>query len=331
MENIFLDLTCLPYSPAESIIQGLADLLPSINRYPSGEYRRLREKYAEYSGLREENVIPGNGLDELIDSITRIWGSRVLIPIPTFSQYEIAAGRCGSIIEYNHSLQGKEYRIEYSSGQLSRASLVWICTPNNPTGTLVSRDVIQGILESTSALVAVDECFMEYAGETVADLIDQYDNLLVLRSMSKNFGLAGLRLGFVLGPTNRIRILEKYRQTFNVNSLAEKAGELALDNLDYYKNLWMEVRKTRRYFLKALDTLGIAYMDSRASFVLVQFHDRTEAERVWKFQKEAGIHTFPGWVDEFSSLDGRFIRFNIGTLEEMKRTIDALSLLSGSP
>ncbi len=324
-EKIFLTQSYFKYPLPEEMLKELSEELKDINRYPSGgEYAKLRQVLAEYIGVKIENILPTNGSDEVIEIVSRAYKGEVLIPIPTFSQYEASADRSGLPKVLVNCLHNREYNINYSAKQLEKASLVWICNPNNPTGTEIPRGKIIDILQRAKGMVVVDECNYEYLGETVMDLIDKYKNLVISRSFSKNFGLAGLRLGFAISNPQNIKKLAAFGQHFRVNRMAEKAAAKVLKYLDYYQEVWGKMKKVRDKFVWQINELGFFAYDSKANFVLVGFKDKKVTERVWKYLKENDIYTLPGWENEFSGLDDQFIRFTIGEEWEMDRVVEVL-------
>jgi histidinol-phosphate aminotransferase len=325
-EKIFLTQSYFKYPLPEEMLKELSEELKDINRYPSGgEYAKLRQVLAEYVGVKMENILPANGSDEVIEIVSRAYKGDVLIPIPTFSQYEASAdrGRLSKVLV--NCLHDGVYSLNYSAQQLEEASLVWICNPNNPTGTRISRENIIDILQRTKGMVIVDECNYEYLGETVVDLIDKYENLIISRSFSKNFGLAGLRLGFAISNTQNIKKLAAFGQYFRVNRIAEKAAKKVLKYLDYYQEVWGKMKKVRDKFVRQINELGFSAYDSKANFVLVEFKNKEETERVWKYLKEKSIYTLAGWENEFSGLEDQFIRFTIGEEWEMDKVVEVLS------
>jgi len=322
--DIRLDLSCLRAPLPRGLVGELAAELEKIQYYPSGSYEKLRRTFASYAGVEPDQVAVGNGLDEVIDLVTRAWPGRVLIPVPTFSQYELAASRAACEAVLVPSLKEGCYRIAFSPAEIKTASLVWVCTPNNPTGTTVPRRTIMKLLKSAEGMVAVDECYFEFCGETVVDLIGSYPNLVVLRSFSKSFGLAGLRLGFAISTAANIAVLNGLRQIFNVNRIAEAAGVIALKYLPRFREIWAEVADIREHFSAGLEHCGCRPLASAANFVLVDFKTRERAERCWQTLRNAGIHTFPAWDEEFTALDGRYIRFTVGSAEEMEKTLEVL-------
>ncbi|GAI41892.1 unnamed protein product, partial [marine sediment metagenome] len=186
-EKIFLTQSYFKYPLPEEMLKELSEELKDINRYPSGGgYTKLRQVLAEYVGVKMENILPTNGSDEVIEIVSRAYKGEILIPIPTFSQYEASADRGGLSKILVNCLHDGVYSLNYSAQQLKEASLVWICNPNNPTGTRIPRENIIDILQRAKGVVIVDECNYEYLEETVVDLIDKYENLVISRSFSKN-------------------------------------------------------------------------------------------------------------------------------------------------
>lgn len=325
-EKIFLTQSYFKYPLPEEMLKELSKELKDINRYPSGGgYTKLRQVLAEYVGVKMENILPANGSDEVIEIVSRAYKGEVLIPTPTFYQYEASADKSRLSKVLVNCLNDGVYSLNYSAQQLDKASLVWICNPNNPTGTKISREKIIDILQRAKGMVVVDECNYEYLRESVVDLIGKHENLIISRSFSKNFGLAGLRLGFAISNPQNIEKLAAFGQYFGVNRMAEKAAVEVLKYLDYFQEVWERIKKVRDKFVRQINELGFFAYDSQANFVLVEFKDKGETEEVWKHLKENGIYTLPGCDSEFSGLEDQFIRFTIGEEGEMDRVVEVLS------
>lgn len=318
-KEIHLEHSSLKFPLPEGLLKELSVELHSMNEYPSGEdYDILRTKLAEYTGTPADNVLVANGSDEVIEAVTRAFGSKlILIPVPTFSQYEISANRNGFEKKLVPCLKGYHYQLNYSKDDLRQASLVWICNPNNPTGSPIPREDIINILNSSPGIVVVDECNYEYLGETVVDLIDEFPNLIVSRSFSKNFGLAGFRLGFALSSPQNIHEVARYCQIFRVNRMAEVAGSKVLKYLDYFQKIWQEVALVREYFISGLKSIDIETFPSRSNFVLADFATEKKARRAWQYLREKKVFTSPSWDEEYTGLEKHFIRFAIGNKKEM--------------
>ena len=323
---VSLEHSSLKYSIPEKLLVDISKELHNINEYPSGGiYQNLSVKVADYFGVSQENVLPVNGSDEVIESVTRAFGSKlILIPIPTFSQYEVSADRNGFSKRLVPCLKKNIYQLDYSDDELRKASLVWICNPNNPTGNAIPRKKIIEILETSNGKVVVDECNYEYLDETVVDLINIYPNLIVSRSFSKNFGLAGIRLGFAVSSKENIEKIIYYCQQFRVNRIAEIAGIKVLDYLDDYQVIWEKIADIRDNFIYGLEQTDINVFPSKTNFVLADFTTKENTFKVWKYLRERDVYAFAAWGDEFSGLDNHYIRFTIGKPQEMNYVLSLL-------
>ena len=326
-KEVHLEHSCLKYPLPEGLLKELSEELYYANEYPSGgDYSTLRDRLAEYIGISADYILPANGSDEVIETVTRAFGDKlILIPVPTFSQYKISADRNQFKKKLVPCLKGYHYRLDYSKDDLKKASLVWICNPNNPTGNPISRQDIINILKSSTGIVAVDECNYEYLGESVIDLIDEFPNLIVSRSFSKNFGLAGFRLGFALSASKNIHKIVHYCQIFRVNRMAEAAGIKVLKYLDYFQKIWQEVAQVREFFISELRNIGVGVFPSRTNFVLADFATEENARRTWQYLRKENVFTCPSWGEECTGLAKHFIRFAISTKDEMELVLKLLT------
>lgn len=325
MKRLNLDLAYMRQRPPKSLVEKLKKPLYSVNEYPSGDYAKLKGKIAKYAGVKTENILVGNGSDEVIDLITRAFGKKVIIPVPTFSQFEAAARRCGNVPKLVNCMHGMSYKLKFADNDLKKATLAWVCNPNNPTGSRTTQREIIDVLQRTDGVVAVDECLFEYMGETSIPLLQKYRNLIITRSFSKAFGIAGLRLGYAIADKRIIEVLDRIRQPFNVNAVSEAAGLIVFDYLPYFKHAVEETKMIRDSFCNALDASGIRYMKPETPFVFVSFESMGKAKQVFKKLRSAGINTFPAWDSEFTA-SGKmpFIRFSIGSRDEMNYVIKVI-------
>jgi histidinol-phosphate aminotransferase len=310
-----LDYADCKYPPCDEVKRAIIEELNRINLYPDENYGKLREEIAIYNNVKKENILVSNGSDELIDLIIRVFGKTVLIPIPTFSQYERFARINGSEIILRNCLENG-YSIKFTEDDLKRATLIFVCNPNNPTGNLIPKEEISRIIKNTDAVVAVDECYFEYCGVTCSDLIEECKNLVILRSLSKTFALAGLRLGYAISNDKIIQKLEKIKQVFNVNRLAEVAGITSLRNLSYYRNLIKKIESNRYKLERFLKKKKINVFPSYTNFLLIKLKNEKEGMFLYKELKKRGIYVFLGSSPDFSGLDNSFIRITIGTEKE---------------
>ena len=197
---IKLDANENPYGPSPRVLQAISES-EALHTYPDAEQRTLRAALAEYAGLATENIIVGNGSDEVLDMIIRLLlepGDRVLSCIPTFGMYKFLTDVAGGqLIELQRT---PDYGIDLDAIKAAtdeRTKLIFLASPNNPTGNSVPREKVIALLEM-GLYVVIDEAYFEFAGHTVADLVNDYENLMVVRTFSKWAGLAGVRIGYAI-------------------------------------------------------------------------------------------------------------------------------------
>lgn len=204
----------------------------ALNRYPQSSGESLRNKLADFHGLTKDNIVVGSGSDQLISYSVRLFaGKYAIITPPTFSMYRFYAELGG--LKVKPVPLGKNFDLNHEEikSNLPDTAAVFLCSPNNPTGNTLSRPKIIEIL-NTGVPVILDEAYGEFADESNVDLIKDYDNLLVLKTFSKAFGLAGARVGYVIGTSAIIKNLLRVKPPYNLNSFSLKIAELLLDNYD---------------------------------------------------------------------------------------------------
>ena len=219
-----------PYGPSPCLRAALKDV--PLHRYPDS--RPFLTALSGYTGYPEECLVAGAGMDEIITTICRIFlgaGDKALIPVPTYNFYGLAVELCGALPLYQARLSG--FAVDTKIPE--RIKMAFLCSPNNPTGNALSEENVRAIVEGTDAIVFLDEAYAEFAGKSLLKLVREYDNLVVGRTLSKAFGLAGLRLGYAVAPP---WIAQQYRRVaplFSISSLSLAAGVAALQDLDWMR------------------------------------------------------------------------------------------------
>lgn len=232
---IKLDANENPYGCSPRVNQALADY-PSLNIYPDDRQTELRSLLAGYAGVDAEHVVVGSGSNQLIDLILRLLinsGDEVINCVPTFGLFRFSTELCGGTIvevarDENHNVNVAAVKKAISR----KTKIIFLVNPNNPTGTITPRQDIMAILD-TGLPVLVDEAYYEFSGETVTSLMGSYDNLMVLRTLSKWAGLAGLRVGYGIFPPRIADYLLRIKIPYNVNVAAVIAVQESLSDLDY--------------------------------------------------------------------------------------------------
>jgi histidinol-phosphate aminotransferase len=310
-----------------------------INRYPDPLYADAREALANYigCGVRASQVVLGNGSDGLIDLIIKTFSKPdggVVCPVPTFFVYSQAArimgrkplhvDRDGDFSVNVDRLFRDVERCLAEAKTTTGPHVMFVANPNNPTGNLVPTKTIEAILGRTDSLVVVDECYYEMCEETVAGLVSKYPNLLVLRSFSKSFGLAGLRIGYCFGSEVIADMLMRADQTFPVNRLAVAAALAALSDLAHVRS-WIDcMRKERNRLASELASLGLKVYPSVTNFLLVAWGDAyPSCVDLVNQIREKGVY-----VCDCTGMPGiheRCFRSSVGTREENGRLARVIS------
>jgi histidinol-phosphate aminotransferase len=260
------------------LLQCLRELtLAQLARYPEREPVELT--LAEFFRVRPEELLLTNGVDEAIHLICETYlepADQAIIVVPTFAIYELFVGTTGAKAIPVLAQQNFAFPTEGVLANLNdRTRLIVIANPNNPTGQVASRgDLLRIAHSAPQAAVLVDEAYFEFYGETLLDQIGQLSNLFVARTFSKAYGLAGLRIGALMGSADQIRAVRRVASPYNVNAVALACLPIALDDQDFVQRYVDEVRRGRERLQNELRSLGVPYWPSHANFVLVNFHQQ---------------------------------------------------------
>ncbi|MBZ4653676.1 MAG: hisC [Peptococcaceae bacterium] len=268
------------WGPSPRVQKVLQDALNLLHLYPDGMAFQLKEALATLWGLKISNFILGNGADELILMTALAFlnpGDEVIIPTPTFSEYETAVTIAGAKPLLINQPALRFDLPELAKSVSAKTRMVFLCNPNNPTGTSFTHEELKTFLESLphDILVVLDEAYCHYAADphfpSSRDLIKAFPNLMVLRTFSKVFALASLRVGYAVGREENMKIMEKVRQPFNVNTLGQCAALAALQDQTYTAQVITETIKERTWLTGELTILGLNVLPSQANFILVEW------------------------------------------------------------
>jgi histidinol-phosphate aminotransferase len=262
------------------------------NRYPDPFQRNLKSAISKMKGIAEENIFLGNGSDEIIDLLIRAFCNpgkdSILINTPTYGMYEV----CAKIndIEIIKVDLDDEFQIDLEKlfAKAYNAKIVFICSPNNPTGNVIKQNIILEILENFNGIVLVDEAYIDFANaESFTNYISTYQNLVVLQTFSKAIGMAGIRLGMAFANPKIIGILNKIKYPYNISQLNQKAALQALEDRNYQAAV-ETIKQQRKWLCDQLNQLNIVVKiwPSHANFLLVKFQNHKD---VFEFLKNEGI------------------------------------------
>ncbi|MBI5146230.1 MAG: histidinol-phosphate aminotransferase family protein [Thaumarchaeota archaeon] len=305
--------------------------LQKIPVYPDPNSTNLRERLSRYVKVPIDNLIIGNGATEIIYNFCQAVISKntpVLIPIPIFGEYESAVTLCGGKIEFFNTMNLNN-DISNFIRKIPKNGCIFICNPNNPTGIIIPKDAMLQILhtaKSRSTMVFVDECFMELTQNPKESIIDHVDigNLFVLQSLTKSFGLAGLRVGYGIGDRKIISILHNIKIPWNVSGLSQEAAILALSDKDFLSKTRNLIKKEYDFLKNSISKInGFSCLDSSTNFILIRTKIKSKTLQKKLLKKNILIRD----CSTFRGLDENYIRIAIKTRKENAKLILALGEL----
>jgi len=328
--RIKLDANESPFNMPIEVRQKLADFIlknPQLNLYPDTDSIELRKAIGEHWNVSEEGIIVGTGSDQLIQVITNVFvgnEDKVLYPVPSFSMYRDSCLIAGGVaVKY---LLDPIDKYKYSKETIINAyeneqpKIIYICNPNNPTGNLMQIDeILEVVRYCQKSIVIVDEAYAEFCDTTVIPYIEEYQNLLVLRTFSKAYGLAGVRCGYSISSKNLANAINLARPPYNISSLSQYVAQLVLMEKDQiYKNTTFLVEQREWVAGELAKIKGVEVFNSSANFILIKIENCKE---VYKKLCEKGI-----FIRSFGSaplLEG-CMRISIGTHEQNTIFLDEL-------
>jgi histidinol-phosphate aminotransferase len=309
---------------------------PPLNEYPDSAYAELTAAAAAYVRAEPSDMIVGAGCDEVLDLIAKAYlpaGSAALVPIPTYPMYGVLSGqRAARIVAVPRLGGGESFALDIPAvvAKLAEVRVVWLCSPNNPTGCEEAEDSLRAVVDAAAALsdpplVVVDEAYHEFVGSTVLDWPSRPDNLIALRTVSKAFGLAGVRVGWGVANRSVIERLERVRPPGSISTVSAHIATQALRSPGYAQDFARWMAEEREWLCDRLEELGWLAWRSAANFVLVRIGDHDAAERATEGLLRAGI--VPRTFGPANPLRGH-LRLTVRSRPENERL---LAVVSGLP
>jgi histidinol-phosphate aminotransferase len=317
-----------PFPPSSKVREAIDEAFSQFGWYPDSSYFELREALSSYVGLPSSNIIVANGSTELIDLISRAFietGDESIISVPTYTVYRMRLRAAGSnILEIPKLKPDFRYDVNTICSKVNpKTKIIVVIRPDNPIGNVIPEVDLLRILDG-GAIVVLDEAYNEFCGKGATHLIEKYENLICLRTLSKAFSLAGLRIGYGLSNTKIIKYLEKARPAFTVSLLSERAAVAALNDMDYSRKNVQRIIEGRDYLFNELSKIeGLKPYPSEANFILVKLENSKQP--VGKI--EMGLMRSGILIRNYTGakgLQGEYIRITVGTMEDNKRCIKAL-------
>lgn len=317
-----------PFGPSKLAVEAAQQKLSEINRYPDGDCFYLKKKLSDKLGINESNLIIGNGSNEVIEIIARtyltendeaIYGEHAFIVYPIVTQAVGAKHVVSPMPDLVHNLD------DFASRITEKTKIIYLANPNNPTGTIFKRDEFDNFLSRVpdNVIVIVDEAYFEYVDDNEYPNSLEYQtnrkNIVTVRTFSKIYGLAGFRVGYGVGSEDLISYVNRVREPFNVNSLAQAAAEAALDDLEHIKNTKSVNSAGLNYLVDQFKKSGIKYTPSFTNFILIDLED--DPMPVYNKLLEEGVIVRP--VGGYGLKT--HLRVSVGLESENKRFISALN------
>lgn len=305
-----------PLGCSDKAKQAIQDALGHLNIYPDGNTTDLKETIAKKFNLKTAQILPSSGSDEMVDQISKTFiqeGDEVIMADITFPRYISTCKMMGGtpvvvpLKNHTYDLDGMKAKIT------DKTRLIWLCNPNNPTGTMFTEDVLDEFLQSVpkDIVVIYDEAYREfvtrddYPKDALAYLPD-YPNLLIMRTFSKAYGLAALRVGYTVASEEIIDHINRIRGPFNVNTLAQVAAIAALNDEVFLQRSYDVNAEGKQYLYKIFNELGLEFAPSETNHILVDI--QKDAQEIFVELQKRGVIIRP--------IYGTFIRVSIGTMEE---------------
>ena len=320
-----------PWGPSPKAMKAIEDEIKSINRYPESQLHELVSEIAQYSGVKDSQVIiGGDGADEIIDVLAKTFienGDEFIVPLPSYMYYEYLLKQYGASPVYaKWDLEKNCLDVDSIFEAISdRTKMIFLCSPNNPTGTLIDKEILTDIAgKNPEILIVIDEAYFEYSEVTNKDLINEFDNIFIIRTMSKVLGLAGMRIGYGLACEQIIEYMHRIKPVFSLTRLSFVAALNTFRDKDYIAESIRKGIESRQYLydeISKIDSLHV--FPSKSNFMLIDIHDTgfTASQLALELMKKGIIVRD---CTSFKGLDEYWIRISICTLEEDKKFIEIL-------
>jgi histidinol-phosphate aminotransferase len=318
-----------PWGPSPRVLEAIAATLPKLATYPEKSFFDLKNALAAANGVAPENVFVGHGTEVLIQLIPQLYvspGDEVVLTDVTFGRYAEASKLMDARVVH---VPLRDLRFDLgamAAAVTERTRIVWVCNPNNPTGTIVRRGEVAAFLEAVPREVAVvfDQAYLEFADDPeYPDGLEffraGYDNVIVLRTFSKAYGLAGLRLGYGIAAPAVRQLLDTIKEPFNLNRLSVAAGPVALADTEWKEHCVSENRRGRELLVAELARMGFVPVPSQANFVFVDV--KQDADALFERLLRRGVIVRPasGWGLPTC------LRVTVGTPQQNTRFLEALA------
>ncbi|EOD01143.1 histidinol-phosphate transaminase [Caldisalinibacter kiritimatiensis] len=314
-----------PLGCSPKAVEAVKKAADQLAIYPDGNCTLLKEALANKLGLKPTQILPSSGSDEMIDQIAKTFMNKddeIILADITFPRYITTTKMMGAkpvivpLKNWTYGLDGMLNAIT------EKTKLIWLCNPNNPTGTMFSEEELLNFLDKvpSNIVVVYDEAYNEYVTRddfprNSIKLLDKYPNIIIMRTFSKIYGLAALRIGYTMASEEIIHNINKIRGPFNVNTMAQVAALAALEDEDFVKRSYEMNKEGKEYLYKELNKMGIEYVPSETNHIFMNVNK--DANEVFEALQRKGVIIRP--------ITGTWIRVTIGTQEQNEVFIKCLN------
>jgi len=321
-----------PLGPSPKAVEAIKAESGKVNRYPQGPCSYLKRKVAARLGIDEQMILFSNGADNCLRIIGCTFlnsGDEVIVAHPAFPVYGIVARVMGAmpvevpLKEHTHDLTAMGERIG------PKTKLVFVCNPNNPTGTIVKKKQLNAFVQTLPdhVVLILDEAYFEFVDDerypNALDYIREGRNVVGLRTFSKLYGIAGLRIGYALASPELTGVMERVREPYPVSRVAEAAALAAMDDEEFKSRVLANNEESKCFFYQSFDRLGLSYAQTQTNFMFVDL--KTDAKKAAQVLMERGYLIRPGTPWKHPS----FARITFGTMEENRGFVEALAQVLG--
>lgn len=313
-----------PYPPSPKVMEAIAKIQPDqLRRYPHPLGRLFRETAARIFGVTPDHILCGNGMDDILNLTCRAFSgpeAALVYPVPTYTLYGVLGQIQASIIR--EVPWGPDYSLPFEALVQAGGAVTYLANPNAPTGTFVPVEEVARLADALTGVLCIDEAYVDFADANCMELARTRSNVLVMRSLSKGYSLAGLRFGYAVGHPDLIAGLIKVKDSYNVDAIAIAAAAAALADQEYHQQTRQKVISERQRLAAELEKLGLSCLPSKSNFLFAKA-TRPTAARLYESLKARGIlvryFNMPG-------IDDR-LRITVGTPEQNDALIAALKEL----
>jgi histidinol-phosphate aminotransferase len=313
-----------PYPPSPKAIAALQNIdSDSLRRYPDPFAHEFCQAVSEVLNVPSDWVIVGNGSDDILNILIRACAEgcdrKVVYPMPTYVLYRtLSAMQPAEIVEVPY---GEDFQLPIDELIAANGAVTFIASPNSPSGHSVALDDLRKLAQQVSGILAIDEAYVDFAEYSALSLVQEFDNVIVLRTLSKGYSLAGLRLGFGIANPQLLSGLFKVKDSYNIDAVAIAMGTAAMYDQEYKKNCAEKVKRSRTKLTLDLKNLDFKVLESHGNFILAT-PPKSNAEEIYLKLKEAGI--LVRYFNQVGLADK--LRITVGTDEQNEALIDLLSI-----